>query len=127
MLITGFGFRLTSVEAISGGAAAEATVWEGSVDINWGDANVLLQSELAGVEAGATITLHYEVPEAEYHALRVTNSDWSADIVAQIDAFHESYPDSFEINYSAEAKAIADEKGMLITGFGFRLTKVTVK
>ena len=127
MLITGFGFRLTSIEAISGGAAAEATVWEGSVDINWGDANVLLQSELAGVEAGATITLHYEIPDAEYHALRVTASDWGVDIVAQIDAFHESYPDSFEINYSAEAKAIADEKGMLITGFGFRLTKVTVK
>ena len=103
----------------------ETVLWEGSVDINWGDANVFLSPEqMADVPVGATIRLVYEVPDAEYHALRITNQDWTSDIVPQVDGF-ESQPNPYEFTYTADHKAIADAKGMLITGFGYKLTKVT--
>ena len=104
----------------------ETTIWEGDVDINWGDYNVFLSAEdLANVPVGATVRLVYEIIEADYHALRVTNQDWSQDIVPQIDGF-DSQPNPFEFEYTADAKAIADAKGMLITGFGYKLTKVVI-
>ena len=104
----------------------ETVLWEGSVDINWGDANVFFSAEqMANVPVGATIRLVYEVPDAEYHALRITNQDWSSDIVPQVDGF-ESQPYPYEFTYTADHKAIADDKGMLITGFGYKLTKVII-
>jgi hypothetical protein len=104
----------------------ETVLWEGSVDINWGDANVFISAEqMANVSVGATIRLVYEVPDAEYHALRITNQDWSKDIVPQVDGF-ENQPNPYEFTYTADHKAIADNKGMLITGFGYKLTKVII-
>jgi hypothetical protein len=104
----------------------ETVLWEGSVDINWGEANVFISAEqMANVSVGATIRLVYEVPDAEYHALRITNQDWSSDIVPQVDGF-ESQPNPYEFTYTADHKAIADNKGMLITGFGYKLTKVII-
>nr|AGH14134.1 hypothetical protein [Prevotella sp. Sc00066] len=104
----------------------ETVLWEGSVDINWGDANVFISAEqMANVSVGATIRLVYEVPDAEYHALRITNQDWSKDIVPQVDGF-ENQPNPYEFTYTADHKAIADNNGMLITGFGYKLTKVII-
>jgi hypothetical protein len=103
----------------------ETTIWEGDVDINWGDYKVFLSAEdLANVPVGATVRLVYEIIDADYHALRITNQDWSQDIVPQIDGF-DAQPSPFAFEYTADAKAIADDKGMLITGFGYKLTKVT--
>ena len=105
----------------------ETILWEGAVNINWGDSNVFLSAEeMAKVPVGATVRLVYEITEAEYHCLRVTNQDWSSDIVAQIDGFN-AYPSPYEFTYTAAHKAIADAKGMLVTGFGYKLTKVTFK
>ena len=127
MLITGFGYKLTQVLVIEGSAPAETTIWEGSTDINWGDSNVFLSAEeMASVPVGATVSLFYEMIDAEYHSLRVTNQDWSSDIVPQIDGF-DAYPSPYEFTYTADHKAIADAKGMLVTGFGYKLTKVTYK
>ena len=128
MLITGFGYKLTRVVVVENAGPAETTLWEGDpVDINWGDANVLISPEqMAEVPVGATVSLTYEIIDADYHALRITNNDWTADIVPQIDGF-ENQPNPFEFTYTAEHKTIADEKGMLITGFGYKLTKVTYK
>ena len=104
----------------------ETVLWEGSVDINWGDANVFISAEqMANVSVGATIRLVYDVPDAEYHALRITNQDWSKDIVPQVDGF-ENQPNPYEFTYTADHKAIADNNGMLITGFGYKLTKVII-
>ena len=104
----------------------ETILWEGAVNINWGDSNVFLSAEeMAKVPVGATIRLVYEITEAEYHCLRVTNQDWSSDIVAQIDGF-DAYPSPYEFTYTAAHKAIADAKGMLVTGFGYKLTKVII-
>ena len=128
MLITGFGYKLTKVVVVEAAPAAETTLWEGDpVDINWGDANVFISpEEMANVPVGATISLQYEIITADYHALRITNQDWSSDIVPQIDGF-ENQPNPFEFTYTADHKAIVDGNGMLITGFGYKLTKVTYK
>ena len=125
MLITGFGYKLTKVVVIEGVAPAEVTLWEGGVDINWGDSNVFITAEdMAQVPAGAKVSLFYDMIEAEYHALRVTNQDWSSDIVPQVDGFNE-YPSPYVFEFTADHKAIAEAKGMLVTGFGYKLTKVT--
>ena len=125
MLITGFGYKLTKVVIVEGVAPAETTLWEGGVEINWGDANVFLSAEeMANVPVGAIVHLTYELMEGmEYYAMRITNNDWSSDIVPQFDLNGVDSP--YEFEYTADGKAIADEKGMLITGFGYKLTKVT--
>ena len=116
-------FTVSSEEYVDPGIK-ETVIWEGSVDINWGDSNVFLSpEEMAQVPVGATIRLEYEIITADYHALRITNQDWSSDIVPQIDGF-ENQPNPYEFTYTADHKAIADAKGMLITGFGYKLTKV---
>ena len=124
----GCGKVTVSTEDYKDPGSKETVLWEGNpVDINWGDANVLISPEqMAEVPVGATIRLEYEIIDADYHALRITNNDWSADIVPQIDGF-ENQPNPFEFTYTADHKTIADEKGMLITGFGYKLTKVTYK
>lgn len=103
------------------------TLWTGDVNINWGDSNVQLHDELANVPAGAKIVFHYEMIAADYHCIRVTNNDWTKDILPQVDNINDTNPESFEIEYTADAKAIADESCMLITGFGYKLTSVTAE
>ena len=116
-------FKVIIVEDV----ATDTTLWEDGVNINWGDSNVFLSAEeMAAVPVGATVSLYYDIIEAEYYCLRVTNQDWSSDIVAQIDGFN-AYPSPYEFTYTAAHKAIADAKGMLVTGFGYKLTKVTFK
>lgn len=122
----GCGVFTVSVDEYVDPGIKETTIWEGAVDINWGDANVFLSSEeMADVPVGATVRLVYEIFDAEYHALRITNQDWSSDIVPQIDGF-ENQPNPFEFEFTADMKGIADAKGMLITGFGYKLTKVVI-
>ena len=106
----------------------ETTIWEGAKDINWGDSNVQLTPDLfADVPVGATIVLHYEMITADYHALRVTNQDWSYDFVAQVDGLDGAYPESYEFTYSADFQTVVNAGCMVITGFGYKLTKVTAK
>lgn len=125
MLVTGFGYKLTKVVIVEGVAPAEVSLWEGATDINWGDANVFVSvSDMAAVPVGATISLYYEMIDAEYHSLRVTNEDWSSDIVSQIDGL-DAIPSPYQFTYTADHKTIADSKGMLVTGFGYKLTKIT--
>ena len=104
------------------------TIWEGATDINWGDSNVQLTPDLfADVPVGATIVLHYEMITADYHALRVTNKGWDYDFVTQVDGLDVAYPESYEFTYSADFKSVVDAGCMVITGFGYKLTKVTAK
>ena len=136
------GFRLSAAFDVKVGAGifgvhadeyvdpgvTETTIWEGAKDIDWGNSNVQLTPDLfADVPVGATIVLHYEMIEADYHALRVCNFDWQKDFVAQVDAIDTKFPDSYEFTYTDEFKSYMDEGNMVITGFGYQLTKVTVK
>ena len=113
-------------------APAENILWEGSIEINWGDSNALIAAEdLADVPVGATVRLYYEMADMPdgYHALRITTPWWGDNaedqVVAQFDLTEET-PNPFEFTYTEANKTIVDERGgMLIVGYGYRLTKVT--
>lgn len=105
-------------------------MWKGAVDINWGDANVNISAEdMTAVPVGATMHLYYEMIDAEYHALRITTPWWGDNpedqVVAQFDITAEP-PNPYTFTYTEANKTIVDERGgMLIVGFGYKLTKVT--
>ena len=132
MLVVGFGYKLTKVVAVENVAPAEVTVWEGAVDINWGDSNVqITPDEMADVPVGATVCMYYEIIEAEYHAMRITTPWWGDNdedqVVAQFDLTDET-PNPFEFTYTEANKAIVDERGgMLVVGFGYKLVRITYK
>ena len=127
MLIVGFGYKLTKVAVIEGVAPAETTLWEGGVEINWGDSNVNISADdLAAVPVGATINLYYEMADMPdgYHALRITTNA-EDQVVAQFDLTAET-PNPFQFTYTEANKAIVDERGgMLIVGYGYKLTRVS--
>ena len=133
MLIVGYGYKLTKVICIEGVAPAEKSLWEGDVNVNWGDSNVTISSEdLADAAVGSKIRIYYEIidmPEG-YHALRITTPWWGDNaedqVVAQFDLTADT-PNPFEFTYTEANKAIVDERGgMLIVGYGYKITKVTV-
>lgn len=106
---------------------AETTIWEGSTTINWGNSNVDIAPELLEGAEGKTICLYYDVPEAEYHAMRICGPWWDGDLVEQFDITDKT-PNPYEFEYTAECKGIVDEQGgMLVVGFGYTLTKITIK
>ncbi len=130
--LVGFGYNVQKVVAVEGVAPAETTLWEGSTEINWGATNVTVAAEeMAEVSVGAKILLYYEMTDMPdgYHALRITTPWWGDNpedqVVAQSDLTDET-PNPFEFTYSADNKAIVDERGgMLIVGYGYKLTRVT--
>ncbi|MBR4898993.1 MAG: hypothetical protein IKZ48_09435 [Prevotella sp.] len=132
MLIVGYGYKLTKVLAVENVAPAETIVWQGSVDINWGESNVQISAEeMAAVPVGAKINMYYEMIDMPdgYHAMRVTTPWWGDNaedqVVAQFDLSADT-PNPFEFTYTEANKAIVDERGgMLIVGYGYKLTKVT--
>ena len=132
MLIVGFGYKVTKVVAVEGVAPAETSLWEGGVDINWGDANVkITPEEMANVPVGATVCLYFDIIDAEYHAMRITTPWWgdtpADDLVNQFDVTADT-PNPFEFTYTEACKTLVDERdGMLIVGFGYKLKQVTFK
>ena len=111
----------------------ETMLWTGEKVINWGDSNVLITpQEMAAVSVGATICLYFERDgSAEYNALRITTPWWGDEAADQLVAqfnLTADIPNPFEFTYTEADKAIVDERGgMLIVGFGYKLTKVTYK
>lgn len=64
-----------------------------------------------------------------YHALRITTPWWGDNpedqVVAQFDLKADT-PNPYQFTYSEANKAIVDEReGMLLVGYGYKLTKVT--
>lgn len=108
----------------------EVPLWEGSAVVNWGDSKVDITAEqLADVPVGAVIKLYYNVPEAEYHAMRITTPKWGDtpedNLVAQFDITGET-ANPYEFVYTEACKKLVEERGgMLITGFGYEVTKVS--
>lgn len=126
----GCGKTKVTTEKYKEPGIVEVPLWEGSNVINWGDSNVTISAEqLANVPVGTTIKLYYNVPDAEYHALRITTPWWGDnpedDLVRQFDVTADT-PNPFEFTYDEACKKLVDERGgMLIVGFGYELTKVT--
>ena len=108
--------------------SAETTIWEGSCVINWGDSKVELTADMMkDVPVGSTIYVYFNVPEAEYHALRITDDWWSHDLLPQVDGM-EGQPNPYTFVYDEAGKAAVEQTGKaLITGFGLEITKVTFK
>ena len=132
MLIVGYGYKLTKVVAVENVAPAETTLWEGGIEINWGDANVTVSAaDMANVPVGATVHVYYQMADMPdgYHALRITTPWWGDNaedqIVAQFDLTADT-PNPYDFTYTEANKAIVDERGgMLLVGYGYKLTKVT--
>ena len=128
----GCGLFTVSNEVYEEPAQAENVLWEGATEINWGDSNVKITSEeMAAVPVGATISMYFEIFEAEYHAMRITTPKWGDnpedDIVTQFDLKNDT-PNPFEFTYTEANKSIVDERGgMLVVGFGYKLVKISYK
>ena len=117
-----------AVEQVKTIVPSETTLWTGSVIINWGDAGVQVSKDImAQVPIGSTIFVYYNVPEAEYHALRITDLWWGFDLLPQVDGMA-SQPNPYSFTYTDEGKKRIEETGgMLVTGFGLEITKITFK
>ena len=133
MLIVGYGYRLTKVIAVEGVAPAETELWKGDADINWGASNVLIAPDvMSAVSVGSTINVYYEMVDMPdgYHALRITTPNWGDNaedqVIPQFDLTADT-PNPFKFTYTDANKAIVDARGgMLIVGYGYKVTKVTV-
>lgn len=110
----------------------ETVLWQGDLSINWGEANVAVGAEaLASAPVGSKICVYYELVEAEYHAFRITTPQWGDNsedqLVPQFDLTADT-PNPYVFDYTEACKALVDGRGgMLIVGFGYKVTKVTFK
>ena len=97
-----------------------------------GDANVTVSAaDIANVPVGATVHVYYQMADMPdgYHALRITTPWWGDNaedqIVAQFDLTADT-ANPYDFTYTKANKAIVDERGgMLLVGYGYKLTKVT--
>ena len=106
----------------------ETTIWTGAVTIDW-NADLLKvdASAMAAVPVGATIYIYYDVPSAEYHALRVITPWWDYDFLPQVDGM-ENQPNPYSFTYEAAGKEAVERTGaMSVVGFGLTVTKITFK
>ena len=117
-----------AVEQVKTVVPNETTLWTGSVIINWGDAGVQVSKDvMAQVPVGATIFVYFNLPPAEYYALRITDLWWGFDLLPQVDGMA-SQPNPYSFTYTEEGKKRIEETGgMLVTGFGLDVTKITFK
>ena len=107
----------------------ETTLLEGNYEINW-DAAIchLTPAQLSEVPVGSTILIYYEVPEAEYHNLRIVTNWWN-DVPggAQIDVTADT-PNPYELTYTQEFKdLVMEQEGMSCVGFGYTVKSITYK
>ena len=80
---------------------------------------------MAAVPVGATIYVYYEVPAADYHAMRVTTPWWDYDFLPQVDGM-ENQPNPYTFTYEAAGKEAVDRTGaMSVVGWGLTITKIT--
>ena len=114
---------------VLGGAPDPNLLWEGPVDLDWNTDLVKVDKEtMANVPVGSTIKIYLDVPEAEYHAMRITTPWWGDDpakddLVAQMDMV--GAVGSFSFTYDDRCKALVEERGaMSVVGFGVTIEKI---
>ena len=117
-----------AVEQVKTLVPSETTIWTGPVTIDWNADLVKVDaSAMAAVPVGATIYVYYEVPAADYHAMRVTTPWWDYDFLPQVDGM-ENQPNPYSFTYEAAGKEAVDRTGaMSVVGFGLTVTKITFK
>jgi hypothetical protein len=129
--LVGFGYTVQKVAYDK--KVGETVIWEESpVTIDWNaDLCKVSAEQMAAVPVGATIFVYYDMPEAEYHAMRITTPWWGDtpedNLVAQFDLTDET-PNPFEFTYDQHCKNLVDERGaMSLVGFGYRVSKIAFK
>ena len=117
-----------AVEQVKTVVPSETTIWTGPVTIDWNADLVKVDaSAMAAVPVGATIFVYYDVPAAEYHAMRVTTPWWDYDFLPQVDGM-EAQPNPYSFVYEAAGKEAVERTGaMSVVGFGLTITKITFK
>ena len=117
-----------AVEQVKTVVPSETTIWTGPVTIDWNADLVKVDAGvMAAVPVGATIYVYFEVPAAEYHAMRVTTPWWDVDLLPQVDGM-EGQPNPYSFTYTAVGKEAVDRTGaMSVVGFGLTITKITFK
>ena len=117
-----------TVEQVKTVVPNETTIWTGAVTIDWNADLVKVDaSAMAAVPVGATIYVYFEVPAAEYHAMRVTTPWWDYDFLPQVDGM-ENQPNPYSFTYEAAGKEAVERTGaMSVVGFGLTITKITFK
>ena len=117
-----------AVEQVKTIVPSETTIWTGPVTIDWNADLVKVDAGvMAAVPVGATIFVYFEVPAAEYHAMRVTTPWWDVDLLPQVDGM-EGQPNPYSFTYTAAGKEAVDRTGaMSVVGFGLTITKITFK
>ena len=115
-----------AVEQVKTLVPSETTIWTGAVTIDWNADLVKVDaSAMAAVPVGATIYVYYEVPAADYHAMRVTTPWWDYDFLPQVDGM-ENQPNPYSFTYEAAGKEAVDRTGaMSVVGWGLTITKIT--
>ena len=112
-------------------ALVETSIWEGSTVIDWGTSTVHInKSVMDGVPESAILFVYYNVPAAGYHSLQVVVApDWSYNVLPQTDGM-DYQPNPYKFIYDGASKSkvdASDKDGILLTGFGLEITKVTYK
>ena len=117
-----------AVEQVKTVVPSETTIWTGPVTIDWNADLVKVDaSAMAAVPVGAIIFVYYDVPAAEYHAMRVTTPWWDYDFLPQVDGM-EAQPNPYSFVYEAAGKEAVERTGaMSVVGFGLTITKITFK
>lgn len=106
-------------------------LWQGSVDINWGDSNVALDCAELGITVGMTLVIGYELCDMpdNYHAARLaTGPSWAADVLPQFDLDAGVPNGEFSVTITQEIMdAINGDGGqILIVGYGYTAKYVAV-
>lgn len=109
----------------------EVTIWEGRCELDWEiqpPVTLKLTADQLTPAAGKTIYVYYELPEANYHNLRITSDWWGQDLVEKIDV-NDQTPNPYPFVYDDRCQGIVASEGgaALIVGFGEVITKVTYK
>ena len=108
--------------------SAETTIWTGPVTLDWNADLVNITKEtMAEVAVGSTILVYFDVPDAEYHSMRITTPWWGDDLVSQIDGMQD-VPSPYSFTYDDRCKGIVEMVGSWsVVGFGLNINKITYK
>lgn len=130
----GCGLFTVSNDEYEDPEVTETVLWEGSTEINWGASNVLISPDvMSQVAVGSTVKVYYEIIDMPdgYHAMRITTNYWGDNaedqVVPQFDLTGDT-ANPYEFTYTAANKEIVDSReGMLVVGYGYKVTRITTE